>query len=218
MNIILLGPPGAGKGTQARALCDKYSLVQLSTGDMLREAKKADSEIGKRAAAIMAKGELVTDDVVIGLIEDKIAEGGNVEGFIFDGFPRTLGQADALEELLMKTGQNLDHVIELFVDDNKLIERITGRFTCSSCGELYHKATKLPKEKGLCDICGAAGSFKFRQDDNEDSLKTRLLAYYRDTSPLIGFYHAKKILRKIDGLGSIDEIQKNIKNVIGKFN
>ncbi|PQM56230.1 MAG: adenylate kinase [Rhodobacteraceae bacterium] len=218
MNIILLGPPGAGKGTQARVLCEEYSLVQLSTGDMLREAKKADSEIGKRAAAIMAKGELVTDDVVIGLIEDKIAEGGNVEGFIFDGFPRTLGQADALEELLMKTGQKLDHVIELFVDDNKLIERIIGRFTCSSCGELYHKSTKPPKEKGLCDICGATGSFKFRQDDNEDSLKTRLLAYYRDTSPLIGFYHAKKILRKIDGLGSIDEIQRNIENVIGKFN
>ena len=218
MNIILLGPPGAGKGTQARALCEKHGFVQLSTGDMLREAKKADSEIGKRAAAIMAKGELVTDDVVIGLIENKITEGSNAQGYIFDGFPRTLAQADALEELLMTIRQNLDHVIELFVDDKKLIERITGRFTCSSCGELYHKLTKPPKEQGLCDICGSAGSFKFRQDDNEDSLKTRLLAYYRDTSPLIGFYHAKKILRKIDGLGSIDEIQNNINNVIGEFN
>ncbi len=218
MNIILLGPPGAGKGTQARALCEKHGFVQLSTGDMLREAKKADSEIGKRAAAIMAKGELVTDDVVIGLIENKITEGSNAQGYIFDGFPRTLAQADALEELLMTIRQNLDHVIELFVDDKKLIERITGRFTCSSCGELYHKLTKPPKEQGLCDICGSAGSFKFRQDDNEDSLKTRLLAYYRDTSPLIGFYHAKRILRKIDGLGSIDEIQNNINNVIGEFN
>ncbi len=214
MNMILLGPPGAGKGTQARALCDNYGLIQLSTGDMLREAKNNQSNIGKRVSSIMAKGELVTDDIVIGLIENKIKEEGSVQGFIFDGFPRTLAQADALEELLVKTGQTLDHVIELFVDDEKLIERIVGRFTCSSCGELYHKSTKPPKEEGVCDVCGSIDSFQFRQDDNEDSLKTRLLAYYRDTSPLIGFYHAKKILRKINGLGSIDEIQKNIKNLI----
>ena len=214
MNMILLGPPGAGKGTQARVLCDNYGLIQLSTGDMLREAKNNQSNIGKRVSSIMAKGELVTDDIVIGLIENKIKEEGSVQGFIFDGFPRTLAQADALEELLVKTGQTLDHVIELFVDDEKLIERIVGRFTCSSCGELYHKSTKPPKEEGVCDVCGSIDSFQFRQDDNEDSLKTRLLAYYRDTSPLIGFYHAKKILRKINGLGSIDEIQKNIKNLI----
>ncbi len=214
MNMILLGPPGAGKGTQARVLCDNYGLIQLSTGDMLREAKNNQSNIGKRVSSIMAKGELVTDDIVIGLIENKIKEEGSVQGFIFDGFPRTLAQADALEELLVKTGQTLDHVIELFVDDEKLIERIVGRFTCSSCGELYHKSTKPPKEEGVCDVCGSIDSFQFRQDDNEFSLKTRLLAYYRDTSPLIGFYHAKKILRKINGLGSIDEIQKNIKNLI----
>ena len=214
MNMILLGPPGAGKGTQARVLCDNYGLIQLSTGDMLREAKNNQSNIGKRVSSIMAKGELVTDDIVIGLIENKIKEEGSVQGFIFDGFPRTLAQADALEELLVKTGQTLDHVIELFVDDEKLIERIVGRFTCSSCGELYHKSTKPPKEEGVCDVCGSIDSFQFRQDDNEDSLKTRLLAYYRDTSPLIGFYHAKKILRKINGLGSIDEIQKNVKNLI----
>ena len=214
MNMILLGLPGAGKGTQARVLCDNYGLIQLSTGDMLREAKNNQSNIGKRVSSIMAKGELVTDDIVIGLIENKIKEEGSVQGFIFDGFPRTLAQADALEELLVKTGQTLDHVIELFVDDEKLIERIVGRFTCSSCGELYHKSTKPPKEEGVCDVCGSIDSFQFRQDDNEDSLKTRLLAYYRDTSPLIGFYHAKKILRKINGLGSIDEIQKNVKNLI----
>ena len=214
MNMILLGPPGAGKGTQARVLCDNYGLIQLSTGDMLREAKNNQSNIGKRVSSIMAKGELVTDDIVIGLIENKIKEEGSVQGFIFDGFPRTLAQADALEELLVKTGQTLDHVIELFVDDSKLIERIVGRFSCTSCGELYHELTKPPQEKGVCDICGSRDSFNYRQDDNEDSLRTRLLAYYRDTSPLIGFYHAKRILRKIDGLGSIDDIQQDIKNLV----
>ena len=218
MNIILLGPPGAGKGTQARAMYDRHGFIQLSTGDMLREAKEANSEIGKRAASIMAKGELVTDEVVIALIRDKITEKAGAEGFIFDGFPRTLAQADALEDLLLSIGQNLSHVVELFVDDEKLISRITGRFTCGSCGELYHKLTKPPKIPDVCDVCGSVNKFVFRPDDNEDSFKTRLLAYYRDTSPLIGFYHAKKILRKIDGLGSIDKIQAGINNLIKPVN
>ena len=212
-NLILLGPPGAGKGTQARTLCEAFGFVQLSTGDMLREAKKDQSELGKKVANIMARGELVTDDIVIGLIEKKLTSEKNNKGFIFDGFPRTLAQADALGDLLETIGQNLDHVVELYVDDEKLVKRIIGRFTCSSCGELYHKSTKPPKKQGFCDVCGRSESFSFRQDDNEESLKTRLLAYYRDTSPLIGFYHAKKILRKIDGLGNIDEIQKNIRSL-----
>ena len=213
-NLILLGPPGAGKGTQARTLCEKYGFVQLSTGYMLREAKKDESDLGRKVAVIMAKGELVTDEIVIGLIEKKLTNEDNNIGFIFDGFPRTLAQADALGNLLDSIGQTLDHVIELYVDDEKLVQRIIGRFTCSSCGELYHKITKTPKHEGICDICGSKDKFNFRQDDNEESLKIRLLAYYRDTSPLIGYYHVFNKLRKINGLGSVDEIQNKIRNFI----
>ena len=213
-NLILLGPPGAGKGTQARTLCEKYGFVQLSTGDMLREAKKDESDIGRKVAGIMAKGELVTDEIVIGLIEKKLTNEENDIGFIFDGFPRTLAQADALGSLLDSIGQSLDHVVELYVDDEKLVQRIIGRFTCSSCGELYHKITKPPKHAGMCDVCGSKDKFNFRQDDNEDSFKTRLLAYYRDTSPLIGYYHVFNKLRKINGLGTVNGIQNNIRNII----
>ena len=162
----------------------------------------------------MAKGELVTDEIVIGLIEKKLTNEDNNIGFVFDGFPRTLAQADALGNLLDSIGQTLDHVIELYVDDEKLVQRIIGRFTCSSCGELYHKITKPPKHEGICDVCGSKDKFNFRQDDNENSLKIRLLAYYRDTSPLIGYYHVFNKLRKINGLGSVDEIQNKIRNFI----
>ena len=213
-NLILLGPPGAGKGTQARTLCDTFGFVQLSTGDMLREAKEDQSDLGKKVANIMAKGELVTDEIVIGLIEKKLTREENNYGFIFDGFPRTLAQADALGDLLKIIGQEIDHVIELYVDDEKLVQRIVGRFTCSSCGELYHKITKMPKDPKKCDVCGSENKFNYRQDDNEDSLKIRLLAYYRDTSPLIGYYHALNKLQKINGLGSVDEIQGEIKSII----
>ena len=212
-NLILLGPPGAGKGTQARTLCEAFGFVQLSTGDMLREAKKDQSELGKKVAIIMAKGELVTDDIVIGLIEKKLTSEKNNKGFIFDGFPRTLAQADALGNLLETIGQKLDYVIELYVDDEKLVQRIIGRFTCSACGELYHNITKPPKIPNICDVCGSEDTFNYRQDDIEDSLKIRLLAYYRDTSPLIGYYHAQNKLRNVNGLGSVDEIQYNIRNL-----
>ena len=181
---------------------------------MLREAKKDETDLGRKVAGIMAKGELVTDEIVIGLIEKKLTHEENNKGFIFDGFPWTLALADALGDLLETIGQKLDHVVELYVDDEKLVQRIIGRFTCSACGELYHKTTKPPKNPSICDICGSKDTFIYRQDDNEDSLNIRLLAYYRDTSPLIGYYHAHSKLRKVNGLGSVDEIQNNIRNII----
>lgn len=209
MNIILLGPPGAGKGTQAHRLVAERAMVQLSTGDMLRAARTSGTEMGKQVAAVMDAGKLVTDEIVIGLIAEQLdnASGG---GFIFDGFPRTLAQADALGALLASKGQNLDAVVEMQVDDDILAERITGRFTCGECGEGYHDTFKKPSVEGVCDKCGAKDSFKRRPDDNEDALRTRLLAYYKDTAPLIGYYYAKGLLKRIDGLGEIDEVAARI--------
>ncbi len=207
MNIILLGPPGAGKGTQARILTDERGMVQLSTGDMLREAKDSGTEMGNRVAEVMARGELVTDEIVIGLIREKLEGGGT--GFIFDGFPRTLPQADALGELLVEMGQSLDAVIEMQVDDDVLVQRITARSTCGSCGEVYNDITKPIPADGKCSNCGGT-EFKRRADDNEDSLKTRLMAYYKQTSPLIGYYYAKGLLKGVDGLGEIDEVAREI--------
>jgi len=204
MNIILLGPPGAGKGTQARRLVEERGMIQLSTGDMLREAKDSGTEMGERVAKVMAAGQLVTDEIVIGLIEEKL-QGDNAGGFIFDGFPRTLPQADALGELLTKYGKTLDAVVEMRVDDEALVKRITGRFTCGNCGEVYHDETKRPKVDGVCDVCGES-DMRRRADDNEDSLRTRLMEYYKKTSPLIGYYYAKGDLRSINGLGEIQEV------------
>lgn len=202
-NIILLGPPGAGKGTQARRLIDERGLVQLSTGDMLREARNSGTEMGKVVAQVMDRGELVTDEIVIGLIKEKLDQGGN--GFIFDGFPRTLAQADALEDLMKVENQQIDAVIEMRVDDAALVSRISGRFTCGNCGEVYHDVTKPTKVEGVCDVCGST-DLRRRADDNEDSLKTRLMEYYKKTSPLIGYYYAKGNLHPVDGLAEIDEV------------
>ncbi|HGG65138.1 MAG TPA: adenylate kinase [Rhodobacteraceae bacterium] len=213
MNIILLGPPGAGKGTQARRLVEERGMIQLSTGDMLREAKDSGTEMGERVAKVMAAGELVTDEIVIGLIEEKL-KGDNGGGFIFDGFPRTLAQADALGELLEKYGKTLDAVIEMRVDDDALVRRITGRFTCGNCGEVYHDETKRPKVDGVCDVCGES-DMKRRADDNEESLRTRLMEYYKKTSPLIGYYYAKGKLRSVNGLGEIDEVAASIAKALG---
>ena len=211
INIILLGPPGAGKGTQARKLVEDRGLVQLSTGDMLRAARSSGTEMGKRVADVMDRGQLVTDEIVIGLIREKLSEGGN--GFIFDGFPRTLAQADALGKLLDETGMVLDAVVEMQVDDEALVRRITGRYTCGNCGEVYHDETKPAVRHGVCDVCGST-DLRRRADDNEDSLKTRLLEYYKKTSPLIGYYYAKGKLAPVDGLAAMDEVSAQIAAVL----
>ena len=213
-NIILLGPPGAGKGTQAKRLVDERGMVQLSTGDMLREAKSSGTAMGNRVAEVMARGELVTDEIVIGLIEEKLGQGAG-GGFIFDGFPRTLKQADALGELLARTGQGLDAVIEMQVDDAALVARITGRFTCGTCGEVYHDATRPTTVAGTCDVCGGH-DLRRRADDNEESLKTRLMEYYKKTSPLIGYDYAKGQLSSVDGLAEMDAVAAAVASVLDK--
>lgn len=217
MNIILIGPPGAGKGTQAATLVMDRNMIQLSTGDMLRAARTSGTELGKMVAGVMDRGELVTDEIVIGLIEEQLTSSTETSGFIFDGFPRTLAQADALSNLLSKIDQKLDTVIQMTVDDEALVRRITGRFTCGVCGQGYHEDFKAPIIKEKCDNCGEVGAFKKRADDNEGALKTRLMAYYKDTSPLIGYYYAKQQLQQINGLNSIDEVGRDISEAISSI-
>ncbi|MDB0000489.1 adenylate kinase [Amylibacter sp.] len=217
MNIILIGPPGAGKGTQAATLVKDHNMIQLSTGDMLRAARTSGTELGKMVAGVMDRGELVTDEIVIGLIEEQLTSSTETSGFIFDGFPRTLAQADALSNLLSKIDQKLDTVIQMTVDDEALVRRITGRFTCGVCGQGYHEDFKAPIIKEKCDNCGEVGAFKKRADDNEGALKTRLMAYYKDTSPLIGYYYAKEQLQQVNGLNSIEEVGKDISKAIASI-
>ena len=214
MNIILLGPPGAGKGTQAHHLVATRNMIQLSTGDMLREAKDSGSEMGKIVADVMARGDLVTDEIVIGLIREKL-QGDKQGGFIFDGFPRTLPQADALGDLLAEQGESLDAVIELRVDDEALVERITARSTCGGCGEVYNDLTKPWPADGKCGKCGSS-DVKRRADDNEDSLRNRLMEYYKKTSPLLGYYYAKGKLASVDGLAEIVQVQSAISSELDK--
>ena len=209
MNIILLGPPGAGKGTQARRLVDERGMVQLSTGDMLRAARTSGTTMGKKVAAVMDAGNLVTDEIVIGLIREQLESDTAPGGYIFDGFPRTLAQADALGNLLVEMGEHLDHVIEMQVDDDALVARITARSTCGSCGEVYNDATKPWPADGKCANCGSTDQTR-RADDNEDSLKTRLMAYYKQTSPLVGYYYAKGDLTSVNGLASMEEVATSI--------
>lgn len=213
MNIILLGPPGAGKGTQARRLMDGRGMVQLSTGDMLREARTSGTEMGRKVAEVMDKGHLVTDEIVIGLIREKLLSGGAAAGYIFDGFPRTLKQADALGALMIEVSLAIDHVIEMQVDDDVLVARVTGRSNCATCGEVYHDVTRPVPADGKCAKCGGT-TFTRRADDNADSLRTRLLAYYRQTSPLIGYYYAKGTLSTVDGLGEVDAVAAEIAAIL----
>lgn len=209
MRLILLGPPGAGKGTQAQRLVDKYSIPQLSTGDMLRAAVAAGTETGKRAKDIMDAGGLVSDDIVNAIISDRIEQDDCVNGFILDGYPRTLQQADATEALLSGKGMKLDAVVELAVDDSVLVERISGRYTCSNCGAGYHDTNLKPEKEGVCDKCGGT-EFKRRPDDRAETVVDRLQTYYKETAPLIGYYYAKGLLRSVDGMADIDDVTKQI--------
>lgn len=213
MILVLLGPPGAGKGTQANLLTKQRSLVQLSTGDMLRAAVAAGTALGRKAGAIMERGELVPDDLVIGLIAERLDQGDAGQGYILDGFPRTIAQAKALDRLLAERGKQLDRVIEMKVDDDALVERITGRFACAHCGEGYHDLYKMPKVPGVCDRCGGT-NFVRRKDDTEEVVRARLKAYHAQTEPLIGYYKEQGKLRGVDGMTDIALVQKAINQAL----
>ena len=213
MILILLGPPGSGKGTQAKVLATRRGLVQLSTGDMLRAAVAAGTEIGVKARPIMENGGLVPDDIVIGILAERIEQPDCKSGVILDGFPRTLPQAAALDAVLKRKGTKVDAVIELKVDDKALMERIAGRFTCAKCGAGYHDKFKPTKVAGVCDVCQST-DFIRREDDSADTVRERLLVYYRDTSPLIGYYYAKGNLRTVDGMAPIEQVSAAIAGVI----
>jgi len=214
VNLILLGPPGAGKGTQAEALVERHKLVQLSTGSMLREAVKAGTDVGRQAKAVMESGGLVSDDIVIRIIADRVAQPDCERGFILDGFPRTLAQAAALDGLLATRHLKLDAVVELKVNDEALVDRISGRFSCAKCGVGYHDTNKPTKVSGVCDSCGST-EFTRRSDDNAVTVQKRLMAYYRETAPLIGYYFAKGNLRTVDGMAPIGDITHSIDTVLG---
>lgn len=216
MKLILLGPPGAGKGTQAQQLAKKRGLVQLSTGDMLRAATRAGTEIGLKAKALMEKGELVSDDIVVGIIAERIEQPDCKAGFILDGFPRTLQQAASLDQMLDGKGERLDAVIELKVDYNRLVERIVGRYACAKCGEGYHDRFKRPKVRGVCDVCGST-EFTRRADDNAETVTNRMMAYYRETSPLIGYYFCKGNLHAVDGMAPIEDVAGAIENIVASL-
>jgi len=213
--LILLGPPGAGKGTQAQLLMSRHGFVQLSTGDMLRAAVKAGTEVGLKAKAIMDAGQLVPDAVVTTLIAEQLDKQAHAAGFIFDGYPRTQAQAEALDALLAERGMQLDHVIELTVDEDVLVERISGRFTCARCNEGYHDTFKQPKIAGICDVCGST-EFKRRPDDNAETVRARLQVYRADTAPILPYYEAKDIVDRVDGMADISAVSGAIEAILAK--
>jgi len=213
VNIILLGPPGAGKGTQSKGLVERHAMVQLSTGDMLRETRKADTELGRKVADIMDSGGLVSDDIVSAMIDAKLADMGKDEGAIFDGYPRTAAQADQLDDILARHGRALDRVIELEVDEDALVERITGRFSCANCGTLYHDTANPPKVEGVCDSCGST-EFKRRPDDNEETVRNRMAEYRAKTAPILPGYEARGIVTRVDGMAGIDEVAAAIDRLL----
>ncbi|WP_309610272.1 adenylate kinase [Sphingomonas sp.] len=214
MDIILLGPPGAGKGTQAERLVADHGMVQISTGDMLREARRSESDLGRQVAAVMDSGALVSDQIVSDLIDHKLSTISAGQGVIFDGYPRTLAQAQSLEIILAAHGRSLSFVVELAVDENALVERITGRFTCAKCSTPYHDRFKRPKVEGICDVCGSH-EFVRRSDDNEATVRTRMAEYRAKTAPILPYYEARRLVRRVDGMALVDAVAAAIDAVLG---
>jgi adenylate kinase len=214
MNIILLGPPGSGKGTQAKQIELLKGTVQLSTGDMLRAAVASGSELGARAKGLMDAGQLVPDDVIIGMIAERTAWPDCRNGFILDGFPRTVPQAQALDKMLAERGLALDHVIEIAVDETTLVDRLSGRFSCQRCGASYHERYHRPRVDGVCDVCGAR-EFIHRPDDKPEAVKARFEVYDRQTAPILPYYRERSILRRVDGTGEMDAVARQIQNILG---
>ena len=214
MDIILLGPPGAGKGTQAQRLVQQRGMRQLSTGDMLRAAVRAGTPVGLKAKSVMERGELVSDEIVSELIDAELTEMGEGTGAIFDGYPRTAAQAASLDEILARHGRRLDHVIELGVDEDALVDRITGRFTCANCGAGYHDTFKQPVVADVCDACGST-EFKRRPDDNEETVRTRMAEYRAKTAPILPIYEERGIVDRIDGMAGIDDVARAIDAILG---
>ncbi len=216
MNLIMLGPPGSGKGTQAKRLTERFGIPQISTGDILREAVKEGTPLGKEAKRYMDEGKLVPDEVVVGIVRERLKEPDCEKGFILDGFPRTVAQAEALDQILEEMGRKIDHVIDIEVSEDELLKRLTGRRTCKRCGAMYHIIFNPPKRDGICDQCG--GELYQRDDDREETIKARLKVYREQTAPLIDYYEKRGLLRRIEGSGKIDEIEERILKAIGEKN